>query len=369
MVFCVHDDCEALLEGYVEPRQAAQHQPEWTVPLQHALHVSHALVPTEQEYEFAVTLPAEVVRFNAATWDIMQEWVDTLRQKLREMKIISPKENLYSRLPELRAPLLPTRDPMSPLPATPPVPAALVPGIERIGPATHAATTAAAAAGAASAVAVVSATSSSATTSISSSSIPSTAATEPSTIPTTMTTTTTTTPTPTMTSTATAEPSPSIPSTSSTGSSSTTITTSMPASAMSNTLTQNLINMLSNPVMSAYNNSHGVQPPNAQIVAAHAQSNVSLEDSFFAEDDEDTTETATADASTAQRPPVASMARVFVDNVLADPNTCPTHPKPEPTAANAETQLSVAAAGDAETSSLDSLGSSSFQSEPIIIPR
>lgn len=62
----------------------------------------------------------------------MQEWVSTLRSKLREMKIISPKENLYSRLPEVKLPLLPTRDPMSPLPAPPPVPAAMVPGIETL---------------------------------------------------------------------------------------------------------------------------------------------------------------------------------------------------------------------------------------------
>lgn len=63
----------------------------------------------------------------------MQEWVDTLRLKLREMKILSPKENLYSKLPEVRPPLYPTRDPTrDPLPATPPVPAAIVPGVERI---------------------------------------------------------------------------------------------------------------------------------------------------------------------------------------------------------------------------------------------
>lgn len=62
----------------------------------------------------------------------MQEWVVLLRSKLREMKILSPKENFYSKLPEIRAPLLPTRDPMSPLPAPPPVPAAMVPGVECI---------------------------------------------------------------------------------------------------------------------------------------------------------------------------------------------------------------------------------------------
>lgn len=62
----------------------------------------------------------------------MQEWVETLRSKLREMKILSPRENLYTKLPEVRAPLLPTRDPTSPLPPPPPVPAALVPGVERV---------------------------------------------------------------------------------------------------------------------------------------------------------------------------------------------------------------------------------------------
>lgn len=66
--------------------------------------------------------------FSVISREIMQEWVDTLRLKLREMKILSPKENLYSKLPELRPPLLPTRDPNSPLPATPPVPLNL-PGV------------------------------------------------------------------------------------------------------------------------------------------------------------------------------------------------------------------------------------------------
>lgn len=61
----------------------------------------------------------------------MKEWVETLRSKLREMKIISPKENVYSKLPETRQPLLPTRDPMSPLPPPPAeIPPAIVPGVE-----------------------------------------------------------------------------------------------------------------------------------------------------------------------------------------------------------------------------------------------
>lgn len=60
----------------------------------------------------------------------MMDWVDSVSNKLREMRILSPKENVYSRLPELRLPLLPTRDPNSPLPLPPAGPSALVPGIE-----------------------------------------------------------------------------------------------------------------------------------------------------------------------------------------------------------------------------------------------
>uniref|UniRef100_A0A1I8Q8K4 PH domain-containing protein n=1 Tax=Stomoxys calcitrans TaxID=35570 RepID=A0A1I8Q8K4_STOCA len=134
VVFCVHDDTEALLEGYAEPRQAPSHNPEWVVSMQDTLHISHALIPNSHEFEFVVTLSNEVVRFHAMSWDIMQEWVETLRSKLREMKILSPRENLYTKLPEVRLPLLPTRDPTSPLPAPPPVPAAIVPGVERVIP-------------------------------------------------------------------------------------------------------------------------------------------------------------------------------------------------------------------------------------------
>lgn len=60
------------------------------------------------------------------------EWVDTIRSKLREMRILCPRENVYSRMPEPRLPLLPTRDPNSPLPPPPLGPSALVPGVEPV---------------------------------------------------------------------------------------------------------------------------------------------------------------------------------------------------------------------------------------------
>lgn len=60
----------------------------------------------------------------------MEEWVEALRIKLQDMRILSPHSNIYTRSPEQRQPLLPTRDPTSPLPATPPIPPELVPGVE-----------------------------------------------------------------------------------------------------------------------------------------------------------------------------------------------------------------------------------------------
>lgn len=209
-MFCVHDDCEAFLEGYVDPRQAPSHSPEWSLSLQTVQHISHALVPVEQEFEFVITLSTDVARFNANTWECMQEWVDSLRAKLREMKLLSPKENLYSKLPEIRPPLAPTRDPTSPLPATPPVPAAIVPGIERVQ---------------ASSIPLHHHTSISSTTSQPSSTAP--------VVPSTSTT-------------------------SNTSNASSSVTHVPPITAMSNTSTQNLMNLLTNPLqaVSSINNQH-----------------------------------------------------------------------------------------------------------------
>lgn len=62
----------------------------------------------------------------------MMEWVESITGKLREMRILSPKENHYSKMPEQRPPLLPTRDPNSPLPLPPLGPSSLLPGVEPV---------------------------------------------------------------------------------------------------------------------------------------------------------------------------------------------------------------------------------------------
>lgn len=301
----------------------------------------------------------------------MHEWVDTLRQKLREMKILSPKENLYSKLPEIRAPLLPTRDPTSPLPAPPPVPAAIVPGIERI------VTT--------SQTQVVSSSSATPQTVPSSSTngqqrngqiLTDSNASENSQQTTSITTS--------IMSTSLATPS---------------ITTNIPpTTAMSNTLTQNLINMLSNPV-SAY--SHQLSN-----ISSDTSSN-SLEDSFFFEDDEDEITigvsqhllSGTSESRVTESTPkvkkelfqrsdnnISSLARTFADNVLADPNTCPIASTSSNVRLGSDDASPAIDPGNfitffvygqfdvffffiVETSSIDSATSSVFKEEPIVIPR
>lgn len=132
VVFCVHDDVEAFLEMYPDQKVALTHKPEWFTSLANALHVSPSICGHEDEFEFAVTLSTQVIRLAAPTWEAMMEWVDTIRNKLRELKILSPKENLYSKMPEQKQPLLPTRDPNSPLPLPPDGPSTLLPGVEPV---------------------------------------------------------------------------------------------------------------------------------------------------------------------------------------------------------------------------------------------
>lgn len=132
-MFCVHDDTNAYLETYPDNKIAAYHKPEWFISLNNVQHVSPTICAQDQEFEFVLTLSTEVVRLAAPTWDQMLDWVESLKSKLCELRILNPKENVYTKLPEKAAvPLLPTRDPTSPLPPTPPVPPEILPGVTQL---------------------------------------------------------------------------------------------------------------------------------------------------------------------------------------------------------------------------------------------
>lgn len=131
VVFCVHDDTDAYLETYTDNKLAVFHKPEWFVSLNDVQHISPTICAHEQEYEFVLTLSSEVIRLAAPTWEQMLDWVEGLKTKLFELRILSPKENVYTKLPDKPSlPLLPTRDPTSPLPPPPEVPPEVLVGIE-----------------------------------------------------------------------------------------------------------------------------------------------------------------------------------------------------------------------------------------------
>ncbi|XP_012259956.2 uncharacterized protein LOC105688335 isoform X2 [Athalia rosae] len=119
VVFCVHDDVEPRLEGYVDQKQAATHAFLWNSSLRNVLHLSPTLCATEhQDFEFCVNFyDHRALRMAAPTYQDMYDWVQTVSRKLTDMKILSPKENIYSKGPG--ADRLPTRDPTSPLPLPP----------------------------------------------------------------------------------------------------------------------------------------------------------------------------------------------------------------------------------------------------------
>ncbi|CAB3383955.1 Hypothetical predicted protein [Cloeon dipterum] len=132
VVFCVHDDRDPFLEVYLDQKVAISHRPELCAPLSTCLHISPTICASPgDQYEFVITLRSGVIKLAACSWDIMMDWVNSLRTKLVELKILSPQENVYSQAPQApRFPLLPTRDPNSPLPPTPSGPIAIVPGTE-----------------------------------------------------------------------------------------------------------------------------------------------------------------------------------------------------------------------------------------------
>jgi hypothetical protein len=242
----------------------------------------------------------------------MLEWVETLRSKLREMKILSPKENLYSKLPEIRPPLLPTRDPTSPLPATPPIPAGLIPGIERIQPSTSSNSHSA-----------LAATSSSSSVVANNSASTSTVSAQPST-----------------------------------------------SSAMSNTSIQNIMNLLSNPlsaVSKALNQTSSEtssSSSNSSTISSVSSSDMGMSSS--AQNARKPNEDAAAGTSSSTQPQIEShsLAKTFANNVLAE-----LHEFPSTMGISLfqhDSNQSNDLGGDCSSNESNSI---SIQTEAIVIPR
>ncbi|KAH0555531.1 uncharacterized protein LOC123262426 [Cotesia glomerata] len=117
VAFCVHDDIEPRLEGFIDQKQSTTHSPVWASSLRNIQHLSPTLCATSRhDYEFCINFADDrVLRLAAPTYSAMLEWVQIITRKLTDMKVLKPKENVYSRGPERIA----TRDPTSPLPPPP----------------------------------------------------------------------------------------------------------------------------------------------------------------------------------------------------------------------------------------------------------
>lgn len=121
MVLCLHDDTSAHLEGYPNQKAVNAHKPTVQWPLENCVHVAVAIALDEQQQQhpFTITLKERTLVFSAESREQMVEWIDALRNALKELGILQPSANLYSKEPEVRSPLAPWRDPTSPLPPTP----------------------------------------------------------------------------------------------------------------------------------------------------------------------------------------------------------------------------------------------------------
>ena len=122
VVFSIHDDVHPFLELWHEPTEVASKPPQYIFPLVACQHISPSIIPADSEWSFVINFDTVAIRFSCNSRDVMEDWVEVIRNKLGEMGILNPKGNLYSRTPlgpPVTKPVI--RDPTSPLPQPPPV--------------------------------------------------------------------------------------------------------------------------------------------------------------------------------------------------------------------------------------------------------
>jgi len=136
VVFSIHDDVHPFLELWNEPTEVASRPPQYIFPLAACQHISPSIIPADSEWSFVINFDTVAIRFSCNSREVMDDWVEVLRNKLGEMGILNPKGNLYSRTPlglPVTKPVI--RDPTSPLPQPPEaVPTATVPPSAEVAP-------------------------------------------------------------------------------------------------------------------------------------------------------------------------------------------------------------------------------------------
>ena len=68
VIFCVHNDTIPFLEVYADEKMALTHKPCHSYQLSNVLHITPSICPhDDDEYEFVVTFPTEMVRLTASS--------------------------------------------------------------------------------------------------------------------------------------------------------------------------------------------------------------------------------------------------------------------------------------------------------------
>lgn len=143
IVFCINNNDSPFIEGKIITKKSIMrhlslflfylkqtvyakkdlHPPLERIELKQSKHVGVKIrrhIQSEQSFDFVIILENEILSFGCKRWDLMNDWVNCLKSKLRELKILSPKENFYSRPPVMRPLLQKTRNPRDdPLPECP----------------------------------------------------------------------------------------------------------------------------------------------------------------------------------------------------------------------------------------------------------
>lgn len=141
VIFTVLNEVDPTLEFYQEKQNLGRKttEPVFTYSLLKCLHVSPSIVINESEgnYEFAVTLDTQTIRqaikstrnfilnfdsiyrLSAGVRASMDDWIDTIRDKLRQLNILQPKENYYTKDPNVKWNRMSTMSANRPLPPIP----------------------------------------------------------------------------------------------------------------------------------------------------------------------------------------------------------------------------------------------------------
>ncbi|CAG9809356.1 unnamed protein product [Chironomus riparius] len=130
-IFCMRN--EPLFEIYAKKIHASHASHLHVLELKRTKYVGLRIPRniSESSHEFIIVLDNDVFSFSCKRWDLMNDWVNCLKTKLRELKVLSPKENIYTKTPAMRPILQMTRNPRDPLPECPPIESdERIPGLE-----------------------------------------------------------------------------------------------------------------------------------------------------------------------------------------------------------------------------------------------